>query len=148
MVSRGTLPETSNFCCLPGRAGGGSPRVLGVSNSDVCLLPLDTTSSRSASGQNRNLQRNQARLKRSAAKRIASGHKTRGNQSPRLDLFDSPEPNVMARPGRPGMLRFRLPAQAVDEDVDQAEHVRLPAGLVVRVAHAHKGAQKVLRTDV
>ena len=41
-----------------------------------------------------------------------------------------------------------LNAQPVDEDVDEAQDACLPAGLIVHVAHAHKGTQKIFRADV
>ena len=39
-------------------------------------------------------------------------------------------------------------AKAIDEDVDQPQHARLPAGLVVHVAHADQRPQQVLGADV
>src|SRR5882757_1792816 len=42
----------------------------------------------------------------------------------------------------------RLPPQPVDEHIHQAQHGRLPAGLVVQIAHADQRAQQLLRTDV
>jgi hypothetical protein len=38
--------------------------------------------------------------------------------------------------------------QAVNEDIDQAENARLPAGLILHVAHADKGAEEIFGTDV
>ena len=40
------------------------------------------------------------------------------------------------------------PAQTIDEDVEQAQHARLPAGVVVQVANADQGPQEVLRADI
>src|SRR5258708_12535274 len=47
-----------------------------------------------------------------------------------------------------GVADVGLHAKAVDEDVDQAQDGRLPTGLVVHVAHADEGPQKVFRADI
>jgi hypothetical protein len=39
-------------------------------------------------------------------------------------------------------------AQSVDEDVDQPQHALLPARLIVRVAHAARGSDQIIRADV
>ncbi len=41
-----------------------------------------------------------------------------------------------------------LHAKAIDEDVDQPQDALLPTGLVVDVAHADEGPQKVFRADI
>ena len=38
--------------------------------------------------------------------------------------------------------------KTIDEDIHQAENTRLPAGLIVHVAHADEGAKEILGTDV
>jgi hypothetical protein len=38
--------------------------------------------------------------------------------------------------------------KTIDEDIHQAENTRLPAGLIVHVAHADEGAQEIFGTDV
>jgi len=38
--------------------------------------------------------------------------------------------------------------KTIEEDIHQAENTRLPAGLIVHVAHADQGTQEILRTDV
>ena len=39
-------------------------------------------------------------------------------------------------------------AQAIDEHVQKPQHCRLPAGLIVHVAHADKRPQNVFGTDI
>src|SRR5258708_696175 len=39
-------------------------------------------------------------------------------------------------------------AKAIDEDIDQPQDALLPTGLVVHVAHADEGPQKVFRADI
>src|SRR5882672_1868814 len=41
-----------------------------------------------------------------------------------------------------------LYAKAIDEDIQQPQHGRLPAGLIVHVAHADECAQNVFRADI
>ena len=38
--------------------------------------------------------------------------------------------------------------KTIDEDIHQAENTRLPAGLIVHVAHADEGAKEIFGTDV
>ena len=38
--------------------------------------------------------------------------------------------------------------KTIDEDIHQAENTRLPAGLILHVAHADEGAQEIFGTDV
>ena len=38
--------------------------------------------------------------------------------------------------------------KTIDEDIDQAENARLPAGLILHVAHADEGAEEIFGTDV
>ncbi len=47
-----------------------------------------------------------------------------------------------------GAAILALNAQPIDEDIEKAEHARLPSGLVVQVAHADKGPEQVFRADV
>ena len=56
--------------------------------------------------------------------------------------------NGAARLRRGWFRRSALHAKAVDEDIHQPQHRRLPAGLVVHVAHADQRPQKVLGADV
>jgi len=42
----------------------------------------------------------------------------------------------------------RWETETIDEDIHQSDHTRLPAGLILHMAHADEGAQEIFGTDV
>src|SRR6476659_9715226 len=73
------------------------------------------------------------------------------NPTPLRSRLALPLRDGLCRPGgdaRWSGLRCRLQAKAIDEDVEHPQYRRLPAGLVVHVAHADQGPEQILRTDI